>query len=50
MQELLPENHLARFMVEVLEQLNLRRVTGAYAGHGKAAHHPEVLLEILIYG
>lgn len=49
-QELLPENHLARFVVEILEQLDLRRFTEAYAGVGKAAHHPEVLLGILIYG
>ncbi|MBF0418443.1 MAG: transposase [Magnetococcales bacterium] len=36
--------------MEILEQLDLRRFTWAYAGHGKAAHHPEVLLGILIYG
>lgn len=49
-QELLPENHLARFMVEVLEQLDLRRFTEAYEGRGKAAHHPEVILGVLLYG
>lgn len=49
-QEMLPENHLARFVVEILEQLDLRRFTMAYAGFGKPAHHPEVLLGILIYG
>lgn len=49
-QELLPEGHLARFMVEVLEQLDLRRFTDSYAGRGKSAYHPEVLLGILVYG
>ncbi|MBF0147083.1 MAG: transposase, partial [Magnetococcales bacterium] len=49
-QELLPENHLARFVVEILEQLDLRRFTESYSGRGKAAYHPEVLLGILIYG
>lgn len=49
-QELLPENHLARFVLEILEQLDLRRFTNAYAGNGKPAYHPEVMLGILIYG
>lgn len=49
-QELLPKNHLARFVVEILEQLDLGRFTDAYAGQGKAAYHPEILLGILIYG
>ena len=49
-QELLPENHLARFVVEILEQLDLQRFTNAYSGQGKPAYHPEVLLGIIIYG
>ena len=49
-QELLPENHLARFVVEILEQLDLCRFTDVYAGNGKLAYHPEVMLGILIYG
>ena len=37
-------------MVEVIEQLDLRELTGQYAGRGSAAHHPAVLLGLLIYG
>lgn len=46
----LPENHLARFIVEVIERLDLTQLTRQYAGRGSAAHHPAVLLGLLIYG
>lgn len=49
-QEWLPENHLARFVVEVIEKLDLGALTRAYAGRGSAAHHPSVLLGLLVYG
>lgn len=48
--EWLPQNHLARFVVEVIEQLDLSDLTRQYAGRGSAAHHPAVLLGLLIYG
>jgi transposase/uncharacterized protein YecA (UPF0149 family) len=48
--EWLPADHLARFVVEVIEQLDLSELTGQYAGRGSAAHHPAVLLGLLIYG
>ena len=46
----LPDNHLARFVVEIVSQLNLRPLIDAYAGRGSRAHHPEILLTILFYG
>ena len=46
----LPERHLARFVVEVIEQLDLSPFIKAYRGSGSAAHHPGVLLGLLIYG
>jgi len=46
----LPEDHLARFVVEVIEQLDLSDLGRAYPGRGKAAHHPEVLLGLPVYG
>lgn len=46
----LPENHLARFIVEVIEKLDLSELTRVYCGRGSAAHHPAVLLGLLIYG
>ena len=35
--EWLPTNHLAQFVVEVIDPLDLSRLTGAYAGRGSAA-------------
>lgn len=48
--EWLPQEHLARFVVEVVEQLDLTELTQQYAGRGSKAHHPAVLLGLLIYG
>jgi hypothetical protein len=48
--ECLPDDHLARFVVEVIGQLDLGELTRQYAGRGSAAHHPAVLLGLLIYG
>jgi transposase len=48
--EWLPERHLARFIVEVTEGLDLRAFIGSYRGSGSASYHPEVLLGLLVYG
>jgi transposase len=48
--EWLPANHLARFILEVIEQLDLSRLTQGYARRGSKAHHPAVLLALLVYG
>src|ERR687884_1249966 len=48
--EWLPERHLARFVVEVIEGLDLRAMIGSYRSSGEAAYHPRLLLGILVYG
>src|ERR1700692_2113162 len=48
--EWLPQKHLARFVVEVIEGLNLRAMSGSYRGSGSASYHPALLLGILVYG
>ena len=48
--EWLPGRHLARFVVEVIERLDLARMVGAYRGSGSAPYHPSVLLGLLVYG
>jgi len=48
--EWLPESHLARFIVEVIERLDLSAMSGSYRGTGSASYHPALLLGILIYG
>ena len=46
----LPEGHPARFIVEIVAQLDLTTIKAAYAGRGSRAHHPEVLPALLFYG
>jgi len=48
--EWLPKDHLARFVVEIVEQLDLSAMKRSYRGTGSEAYHPEVLLALLIYG
>jgi transposase len=48
--EWLPERHLARFVVEVIERLDLSAMVKAYRGSGSASYHPSVLLGLLVYG
>jgi transposase/IS5 family transposase len=49
-QDWLSEDHLARFVVETVEQLDLGPLERAYAGRGSDAYHPSMLLGLLIYG
>ena len=48
--EWLPQRHLARFVAEVIEGLDLRGMTGSYRGSGEASYHPGLLLGLIIYG
>ena len=48
--EWLPERHLARFVVEVIEGLDLSAMVKAYRGSGSASYHPGALLGLLVYG
>ena len=49
-EEWLPEDHLARFIVEVVEGLDLIRLEQGYAGRGSTAYHPAQLLSLSVYG
>src|SRR5271166_3655104 len=48
--EWLPEKHLARFVVEVVEGLDLRAMSGSYRGSGSASYHPRMLVGLVVYG
>lgn len=50
LQDWLPEGHLARFVVEIVEQLDLHRIKAAYSGRGSQPYHPEMLVALLFYG
>ena len=46
----LPPNHLARFVVDVIAQLDLNAIYQRYAPVGGEALAPEILLGLLFYG
>jgi len=46
----LPKDHLARFVVDIVDQLDLSALSRQYRGTGSAAYHPAVMLGLLIYG
>ena len=46
----LNQDHLARFIVDVIDQLDLSKLIQQYAGRGSKAYHPATLLGILVYG
>src|ERR1700716_553371 len=48
--EWLPERHLARFVVEVVDGLDLSAMVKSYRGSGSAGYHPALLLGLLVYG
>lgn len=49
-QDWLPEHHLARYIANVVESLDLSVIERAYAGRGSDAYHPASLMSLLIYG
>ena len=49
-QDWLPEKHLARFVVELVEQIDLRPLRASYSGRGSQPYNPEMLVALLFYG
>lgn len=50
LREVLPPNHLARFVVDIISQLDLSSIYGRYADQGGEPIAPEILLGLLFYG
>jgi len=53
LQDWLPENHLARFVAEVINELDLSSIYASYErndGRGLAAYHPALMVRLLLYG
>ena len=48
--EWLPEDHLARFVVEIVDNLDIASIERAYSGGGIAPYHPRMLLALIFYG
>lgn len=50
LEEWLPEDHLARFVVDIVKSLDLKELEEPYAGCGSQPYHPATLLALLFYG
>jgi len=50
LREVLPSDHLARFIVDVVAQLDLSEIYKQYSEKGAPPYAPEVLLGLLFYG
>ncbi|GAB4427001.1 MAG: hypothetical protein Kow0031_06980 [Anaerolineae bacterium] len=48
--DVLPADHLARFIVNIVALLDLSAIYGQYGAVGGAAYAPELLLGLLLYG
>jgi len=48
--EWLPEGHLARFVADVVSQLDTSAMENCYSGRCSDAWHPKVLISLLFYG
>ncbi len=49
-QDYLPEDHLARFVVDIVDQLDLSHLSAVYTGRGSKPFHPAMLVSLLFYG
>ena len=50
LEDWLPEGHLARFVVEIVEQLDLMSLKDSYSGRGSDPYNPVMLTALLFYG
>ena len=50
LRDVLPPEHLARFIVDVIAQLDLSRIYKQYSDQGGPPYAPEVMLGLLFYG
>ena len=48
-QDWLPEDHPARFVVDIVGQLNLSSLQAAYSGQGSKPYDPPMLLWLILY-
>ena len=49
MEDWLPENHLARFVVDIVSRLEISPIQNVYAGRGSDAYPPTMMLALLFY-
>ncbi|QTD40974.1 transposase [Sporosarcina sp. Te-1] len=48
-QELIPENHIARVVDEMVEAIPDERLYTYYTGGGRSSYHPKMMLKVILY-
>jgi transposase len=48
-EDLVPDNHLAKFIVAIVALCDLTKITSQYTGRGKEAYPPDMSLSLLMY-
>lgn len=48
--EWLPEDHLCRFVIDIVDKLDFRHIYSQYSGRGSNPYDPKLLLSLLFYG
>jgi transposase len=46
----IPQDHLARYIDKVVDQLNIKDIEDGYSDLGCHAYHPQMLLKVILYG
>ena len=49
-EDYLPEDHLARFVVDIVEQLDVSHLVAVHEGRGSKPYHPRMMPALLFYG
>src|SRR5699024_4357032 len=47
--EWLPDDHLARFVVEITDELDISNLESGYTGSGSDGYHPRMMVALLFY-
>ena len=48
--ELIDCTHMVRFVVHVIDQMDLTPIVDTYKGEGTSSYHPRMMLKIVVYG
>ena len=46
----IPQDHLARYIDKVVDQLDIKDIADSYSDLGCHAYHPQMLIKVILYG
>ena len=46
----IPQEHLARYISKVVDELDIQEIEDSYSDLGCHAYHPQMLLKVILYG